>query len=421
MLKCKRRNQRQRKKRKLKDGKGNSAMDWAGLPRDILVMIFEKLSLVDCMSVDSVCKQWSNILAELPNWKRGGFPWLLMSGQKDREMRTCASVLDNQSWEMELLEAYGAYVWGSFQDWLILVKDLGCYSLEVSLLNPFSTKRINLPNLWNFYHKMALSGSPAEENTIFAAIHSQNREIAFWIQGSKVWHKYRLEGTPFEDAVFCSGSLFLLCNDGNIFQFDATSIVSNIREDENATSISEIKIQFHEVRSLEINSQHVLKYLVDSSGEVLLVCRYFSEKPDAIRETINFEIYSLDLGQMSWEKVDYLDDRILFLGKCCSRSLSSSELGIGISNRIYFSNDDVAPWWNEWDSNHLKGLSSFFGLDNSSRKDWGTFLIDRDMNGNFCFRGNRDNWAPTWFTAPLWWYSKNIARQTNRYRHRHNL
>ncbi|CAK9316886.1 unnamed protein product [Citrullus colocynthis] len=416
MSKSKRKNQRQRKKRKLKDGRGNSIMDWAGLPRDILVMIFEQLSLVDCMSVDNVCKLWSNILAELPNWKRGGFPWLLMSGQKDREMRTCSCILDNRIWEMELLEAYGAYVWGSFQDWLIIVKELGCYSLEVSLLNPFSVRKINLPRLWNFYHKMVLSGSPTEENTICAAIHSQNREIAFWVQGSEVWHKYKLEGTPFEDAVFCNGSLFLLCNDGKIFQIEATSIISNIRENEYVVSISEIEAQFHELRSLEINSQHVLKYLVESSGDVLLVCRYFSKKPDAVLETINFEIYSLDLSQMSWERVECLDDRILFLGKCCSRSLSSTELGIAISNCIYFSNDDIAPWWNEWDSNHLKGLSSLFGLDNSSRKDWGTFHIDRDNNGKFCFRGNRDNWAPIWFTAPLWWYSKNIARQSNRYR-----
>lgn len=416
MSKCKRRNRRQRKKRKLKDGRENSTMDWAGLPRDILVTIFGQLPLIDCLSVDSVCKQWSNILAELPNWKRCGFPWLLMSGQNDREMRTCFSVLDNLDWEVELLEAYGGYVWGSFQDWLILVKDLGCYSLEVSLLNPFSLRKINLPRLWNFYHKMVLSGSPVEENMICAAIHSEHSEIAFWVQGSEGWHKYILEGMPFEDAVFCNSSLFLLCNDCNIYQLDAMSIITNVRGNDCASSVSEIKAQFHEVRNLEINSPHVLKYLVESSGEVLLVCRYFSEKPDAILETVNFEIYSLDISQMYWERVDNLDNQILFLGKCCSRSLSSTEFGIGFSNCIYFSNDDATPWWNEWDSNHLKGLASRLGLDNSSRKDWGTFHINKDNNGSFCFRGNRDNWAPIWFTAPLWWYSKNIVQQTRRYR-----
>ncbi|CAB4283605.1 unnamed protein product [Prunus armeniaca] len=161
--------------------------------------------------------------------------------------------------------------------------------------------------------------------------------------------------------------------------------------------------------SEEQENSGVLKYLVESCGELLLVCRLYNTKAEAILETHDFKVYSLDFSLMSWKRVHDLGDKILFIGKCCLRSVSSMELGVAMRNRIYFSNDHAAPWWNEWDSNHLYGISARLNLNNAGRKDWGVFSLGNGTHEAFCFRGNRDRWGPIWLTCPQWWCCRKLA------------
>ncbi|XP_062110055.1 F-box protein At1g49360-like [Humulus lupulus] len=418
---------RRKKNRKQKQQKrhynGNNSklisvnVNWAELPRVVLEIIFEGLSVVDCISVSNVCKPWRNVFSpDVSCWKGSGIPSLIMSGQHRREKRTCISMMEKRAWEMELPEAHKKYCWGSFQDWLILVDDSVYLSVEISLLNPFTRSTINLPRTWDDYHKIVLSGLPYQKNFVCMLLHNERREIAFWVPGAQSWNKFKLVGEPFEDAIFYNGSFYLLSKDDEVCQLDAASIFAAISGD-NAladasadSSVPEIKIQSHKVSIVSENptNDNVMRYLVESRGELLLVCRFFSTSPGAILETRKFEVYVLDIGEMSWKKVEHLRDRVLFLGKCCSRSFSVKELGVPMTNRIYFSNDNVAPWWNEWDSGYLQGMSSRMRLDNSGRKHWGIFWLGNKDNHNFCFRGDRDNWGPIWFTAPLWWYCNNF-------------
>lgn len=402
------RRRRDKKRKKLADA------DWAGLPDNILEIIFERLNLMDCMSVSDVCKSWRHVVAqELSGWQRHGFPWLLMSGEKDKRVRTCSSILQGQEWEMLLPEAYGRYCWGSYQDWLILVKDLGYFNLDISLLNPFARKTIDLPKAWNFYHKMVLSGLPSLENFICMLVHSQSQELAFWVPGAQSWFEHKLDGEPFEDAVFSNGSFYLLSNDYNIWEIKGADIFAAIKKDDaSAPAAFDIERHCHEVTmSDEHENDGVLKYLVESCGELLLVCRFYNTKSGAVLVTNDFKVFSLDFSEMSWKRVESLGDQILFLGKCCSRSVSSSGLGLNVTDCIYFSNDHAVPWWNEWDSDHLDGISARLGLDNTGRKDWGCFSLRNKNRENlyFCFRGNRDRWGPVWFTAPQWWCCKNLV------------
>ncbi|PQQ09783.1 F-box protein [Prunus yedoensis var. nudiflora] len=395
---------RRRKKQKLVN------LDWTELPRGILEIIFERLTVTDCISVSDVCKAWRHVVAqELAGWQSRGVPWLMMSG-KDREVRTCISILQKQHWDIVLPEAYGRYCWGSYQDWLILVKHIGCFYLEISLLNPFSRNKTDLPKTWNFYHKIVLSGLPILENYVCMLVHGQCRELSFWVPGAESWLKHKLNGEPFEDAVFCDGSFYLISNDYNIWQIKSANIFASIR----TYDAYEVKIDCHEViMSEEQENSGVLKYLVESCGELLLVCRLFNTKAEAILETHDFKVYSLDFSLMSWKRVHDLGDKILFLGKCCSRSVSSTELGVAMRNRIYFSNDHAAPWWNEWDSDHLYGISARLNLNNAGRKDWGVFSLGNGIREDFCFRGNRDRWGPIWLTCPQWWCCRKLA--VNRY------
>lgn len=410
---------RRHRKRKFK---GKHHVDWSNLPQGILEMIAEKLPLIDCLSISKVCRSWNDVLGEeLPCWQSHGFPWLLVSGQQNKEIRTCISVLDNRVWELKLSEAYGKYCWGSFREWLIMVRDIDSFILEVKLLNPFSRSQISLPSIWNFYHKMVLSGVPIENDFVCMLLHSQHRELAFWIPEAQSWHRHKLTGEPFEDAVFCNGSFYLLDGDFNIWQINAKSIRSSVSKSyAHFGTLSSLEIQFHEIKRpemLQFNevmtferhaNNRTLRYLVESCGEVLLVCRYFNPKQDLLLETQKFEVYSLDLCLSSWKKVEDLRDRMLLLGKCCSSSFSAKKLGVGIGNSIYFTNDPADPWWNEWDSDHLKDISTRLGLAKTGGRNWGIFELKNDDSEPFSFHGDVYNWAYTWFTAPTWWCCKNI-------------
>lgn len=385
-------------------------VDWSGLPRAILEMIFERLTLIECRSISAVCVSWRNVFAsELSCWQGLGFPSLLMSGQKERKMRTCVSMLEKRAWEMELPEAQGKFFWGSFHDWLIMVDAAEYFSVNISLLNPFTRIKLDLPNAWNFYHKMVLSGLPFQQNLICMLVHDQFRELAFWVEGASSWLELKLDGEPFEDAVFCNGSFYLLSKDSNnIWQVDGAIILNVFRKE--GASASEICIQLHEINMPKDRTNHgLLRYLVESCGEVLLISRFFCTIPSAVLETHLFEVDMLDISHKSWNKVDNLGDRILFIGKCSSRSFSSTELGVETKNSIYFSNDQVNPWLKEWDSDHLKGMASRNRMDNKGRKDWGIFNLGDKDNWRYSFRGNRDVWGPIWITAPLWWYCKRFA------------
>lgn len=259
---------------------------------------------------------------------------------------------------------------------------------------------------------MVLSGLPIRQNLVCMLVHGEFRRLAFWGQGSSSWLEHKLDGEPFEDAVFCNGSFYLMSNDSNkIWQVDAASVFAIVcREGVSTLDAIEIKLQLHEVNMPKNHTNEgVLKYLVESGGKVLLVCRSFCTLESTVLETQSFEVYMLDVDHMCWKMINNLEDQMLFVGKCCSRSFSSTEMGFGMKNCIYFSNDHSKPWLNEWDSVIMRGIASQYGMDNTGRKNWGIFnLSDRDIS-EFSFRGNRDIWGPIWFTAPLWWYCKNFA------------
>ncbi|KAM1170168.1 hypothetical protein ACFX2G_021077 [Malus domestica] len=69
-------------------------LNWEELAQSILEIIFERLPLIDYISVNDVCRAWRNVIGqELSCWQRHGVPWLMTSGHRDRHLRTCGLVL----------------------------------------------------------------------------------------------------------------------------------------------------------------------------------------------------------------------------------------------------------------------------------------------------------------------------------------
>ncbi|KAL7209811.1 hypothetical protein ACSBR1_031388 [Camellia fascicularis] len=108
-------------------------------------------------------------------------------------------------------------------------------------------------------------------------------------------------------------------------------------------------------------------YLVESIGELLIVIRYIGEfvrhdgevvhKTDIDHDLIYpyitklFHVYKLDLKKENWEKVESLGDRILFLGRNQSMSLSASDFSEYKKNSIYFTDD----YWDRMDEHYEYG------------------------------------------------------------------
>ncbi|KAL6190355.1 hypothetical protein ACLB2K_036753 [Fragaria x ananassa] len=244
-------------------------------------------------------------------------------------------------------------------------------------------------------------------------IQSHSQTLAFRVPGAQSWLGHKLDGEPFVDGVFSKGSFYLIGNDYNICEIKGADIFAAIKRDDASAPVAfHIERHYHEVTMPDEHENNgVLKYLVESCGELLLVCRFYCTKPDVVLVTHYFEVYSLDFSRMSWKRVESLGDQIPFLGKCCSRSVSSSGLGLNVTDRICFSNDHAVPWWNKWDSEHLDDISTRLGLGSSGTKDWGNFSLGNKNHETLSirFRGNRDRWGPVWFTALQWWCCKNFA------------
>ncbi|KAF9596084.1 hypothetical protein IFM89_007137 [Coptis chinensis] len=113
----------------------------------------------------------------------------------------------------------------------------------------------------------------------------------------------------------------------------------------------ELPICHHQVAMPEKPTwQPVGRYLVESRGEVLLICRLLQPSDGKFRVTHSFQVFKLDLCQMVWVKLKSWGDLLIFIGKSDTISFLAKELGADIGNHIYFLNDEMysLPKRNEW-------------------------------------------------------------------------
>ncbi|KAK1584123.1 hypothetical protein Q3G72_029968 [Acer saccharum] len=104
-----------------------NSRDWLGLPNNVIVTISDKLSLCDSLSFSNVCKPWKSLQKEALTIHCNplrGFPWLVTSKEGASEAKCCFSILDNKLWKIKMPKDERGLIWGSFEDWLVIVKPL---------------------------------------------------------------------------------------------------------------------------------------------------------------------------------------------------------------------------------------------------------------------------------------------------------
>ncbi|KAK0588603.1 hypothetical protein LWI29_003129 [Acer saccharum] len=408
----KKRTTRRQQQKDDEDFKRNNGRNWSRIPENILAIISDKLSLCDYLSFSNVCISWrsfileeilhdediNNVNASISLRRRCGFPWLVMSHDTSgTESRSCFSVLQNKSWQKKLPNSNRSFFWGSFQDWLVMVTPFpeNKFRLNIFLLNPFSGIQVLLPETSDFYNKLLFSGDPSKQTCIYLLLSFCN-EFALWVPGERHWCTcyFEEEDDNLTDAILFDGCFYFLTRDFNIRVIDVACSFSIIEREghdtRDDTRFYDVEMPL-DIPRMNTESVLVLRYLMEFCGEIILILR-FSRNHE---ETHDFKIFRLDLDQLEWVKLDSLGDRVLFLGGHCSRSYSEKELGVGMANCIYFTNEFLPMFCiTDW---HPE-------LSCSDSDDFGIFRLNFDSSESFSYHAKTNKMAPVWLNAPLWWY-----------------
>ncbi|XP_028058732.1 F-box protein At4g35733-like [Camellia sinensis] len=198
-----------------------------------------------------------------------------------------------------------------------------------------------------------LGSSQSDNNYGIVAIYGFGfqSKLAYARCGDSNWFDLNGSHEAYCDIICCKDYVYALANLGSVeawdFRFSVPRKVLDIE-----ACFPEERVEFEKSLRDLYSSQF---YLVKSIGELLIVIRYIGEfvrhdgevvrKTDIDHDLIYlymtklFHVYKLDLKKENWEKVESLGDRILFLGRNQSTSLSALDFSEYKKNSIYFTDD----------------------------------------------------------------------------------
>ncbi|PSS15736.1 F-box protein [Actinidia chinensis var. chinensis] len=257
----------------------------------------------------------------------------MLSDNQNSDIRSFFGLYRDKVYDLELPEARGRRCWGSPHGWLVTTGS----DLKIQLLNPLTRACINLPpqlmfnirfnihrEWYQFIHK-AIIIKESNEEFLVMAIYGPYKDLAFSRPGYSSWVNVEDSSNyRFIDVVFFKGQIFALCDGGSLVVVDINAPgplkVVCIASPPNQYAWEQL-------------------YLVESSGNLLVVYRYERHEP------INVEVYKFDLNALEWMKLDDLGNLALFVGDNYSMSISSSSISNCKFNCIYFIGDSVEQWW----------------------------------------------------------------------------
>ncbi|XP_057951021.1 uncharacterized protein LOC131145857 [Malania oleifera] len=231
------------------------------------------------------------------------------------------------------------HFWASCYGWLLVGDDYDrCF-----LFNPATLSTINLPVLDSNFaiNFCTLSCPPGNPNCTVFIFHNNTPRIVFCRPGDRQWavQDYEKElrdilgkrdggAVSFKNAVGLDGKLYALTS------YCGSTVVIKVEEkDDEPHRLKMRSIPFMYVPNIAPNSSASSTYMLESSGDVLVVTEAF--RGTQMREVFNMQVHRLDLSRMKWVEVKGLKDRMLFLSPYGCVSCPATETGTQ-GNRIYF-------------------------------------------------------------------------------------
>ncbi|CAL9181156.1 unnamed protein product [Musa hybrid cultivar] len=286
----------------------------AYIPVDVVELILMRMNPKNAVRLGTSCKDWTAAAARVNPTKRKA-PWLLVQTNSNT---TCAlqSVTDPKvSFKIRIhgfvLRHY--HFGGSWNGWLVLQPNRRG---QISLLNPFSRARWDLPILPRgglpsrslFY----MSSAPTTSGCVLFV--RKLTTLYVWSPGHEFWTAEHVEATEFNSILSVQGQFYAMNKEGRLISFRVFPL-----------RIMELHVR----RPPVYNVSRQERFLVESCGEILYVVI-------AERESTEMSVFRLDLGNRAWVKTTRLGDRALFLHWKQGISVSAGEAGCK-GNCVYYS------------------------------------------------------------------------------------
>jgi hypothetical protein len=329
------------------------------------------------------------IVSSLPFTPQHQAAWLMLPGDEEEDAthsRCFLNLAEKKLYKIKnVFEPFlDAWCVGSSHGWLILLDE----KANPHLFNPFSNARIRLPSFpaqlkpavpeayfiqcWrkNFIAKAVLLFDDDNKSAVVVVIYgTATSKLAFCIDVNNTWADLG-GGEDYSDIICYNNQLYALTDSGSVevwdFRSNPPKKIMNFRPSGRST----VNVDMEYFPRDKFSTQF---YLVESSGDLLFVNRVFgnfvNSEGVAIDEagllhtedthplvcpyrTKQFLVYKLDSIRNTWEKVESLPDRAMFLGGNHSLSLSTSDLHEGCEcNTIYFTDDN----WDQMNEDYLYG------------------------------------------------------------------
>ncbi|PIA43249.1 hypothetical protein AQUCO_02000586v1, partial [Aquilegia coerulea] len=355
----------------------STSYSWSQLPEELLMLVAERIDYIeDFIRFGAVSKSWRSLTLVNKHhfssiFKTKTLPWLLMLtaySHQGTTFREFFSLAQNKTYRFNLPQAYGTKCWGSPFGWLITLASSGG---NFQLLNPLCPHScIPLPPLTalprqgdhlyenGYIWKAALFLSHSnihfgrhcypnrnydhERHFLVFVIHGYYQMLAFARPGDTSWTTIKFPDEYLSqrqvDILHLNGQFYSVNSNGciwllsDIFGPDLTLTRLAILPPDNG--------RLYETFSL-----------IEMQGEILMAARvlHILEVEDlepmefqAVPKTSSIQVYKLDRGTFSWEKMETLGDYTLFVGSGTSISVKASDYSGSDCNPgcIYFSYDD---------------------------------------------------------------------------------
>ncbi|KAM7469429.1 hypothetical protein LguiA_007612 [Lonicera macranthoides] len=313
----------------------------AYLPVDVLSLIGSRLLARDLIYFRSVCRAWRSVISPLPSSSVHftksitssvsalvQFPLLMYSGCES-SFYSFYHPICNTTYVLESPEIANAKIRFSKDGWLLMSG-----SHEIFFFNPFTKKRIDLPNLPDGIYNcrsISFSSIPTLADCIVFGIMQSFLDyilFSFIRRGEDTWNTFRSTGNldfwvSHNNPVFHNGVFYCLGKNGNLGTFDPQKAGEGEDEDEGAHGWTVLaKPMEKPCNSIRQN------YLVECNGDLIAV--FVGHVGKWIK------IFKLDSCMMVWRKVESLGDQNLFLSRSKSLSATKQQEVLGMENKIFF-------------------------------------------------------------------------------------
>lgn len=337
--------------------------EWTHLPKDLLEQISKCLETsIDLLRFRSICTSWRSAVSRKPRRLSGTFRIL----PNDGISRTSLGFYLSRR-TIFLIGLPNSHTQTDQDGWLVKIKE--DVPDRKHLLNPLSRYQLNsLPNNFprvlnllnlrvcelgqeyvlhhvnynsnstpctdagNLYmEKVVMIWLNSESDFMLLTIHVSGK-LAVFKSGDKKWTIIQDMPSPYDDVIVYKGKFYAVDNTGR-------------------TVVVGLSTELSLIANPVFGGDK--KYLVESSGELLLVDMYLSidtgegslsfgeEFLEHLAQymserTVRFKVFKLDEEVQSWIEVRSLGDRVLFLGDDSTFSASASDLSGCKGNCIFF-------------------------------------------------------------------------------------